>query len=121
MRKIIIKLWFGVYNFNIFKENFKPERSAVSNLLLSLAMIFSWLFLEDSYKEYVVGGLFLILTFCTFIYFRIKPVKWNDLDEDIQKWYYGYFYFVHSKDRIATPEDLDSKKTEWNKLNKLYK
>ena len=121
MRKIIIKLWFGVYNFNIFKENFKPERSAVSNLLLSLAMIFSWLFLEDSYKEYVVGGLFLILTFCTFIYFRIKPVKWNDLDEDIQKWYYGYFYFVHGKDRIATPEDLNGKKTEWNKLNKLYK
>ena len=121
MRKIIIKFWFGVYNFNIFKENFKPERSAVSNLLLSLAMIFSWLFLEDSYKEYVIGGLFLILAFCTFIYFRIKPVKWNDLDEDVQKWYYGYFYFVEAKDKVTLPEDLNGKKSEWNKLNKLYK
>ena len=114
MKKIIINLWFGVYNFKIKGEVYRPERSAVSNFVLSVTM----LLLFFTGKEYAIPFIFFIMAFGTFIYFKIWPVKWSDLDNDIQKWYYGYFYFVRYKGKVPAPKDID--KNEWDLLNKKY-
>jgi hypothetical protein len=118
MRKIIIKFWFGIYDFKIKKESYRPERAAITNFVLSLIMIATFLFANESISKYVIPIIFTIIVFGTFLYFKIKPVKWNDLDNDLQKWYYGYFYFVKYKDKISAPKEIN--KIEWNKLNKLY-
>jgi len=118
MRKAIIKLWFGVYDLNIKGETYRPERSAVTNFILALVMVSTYLFADEEISKYVVPFLFFIIVFGTFLYFKVKPVKWGDLNSDIQKWYYGYFYFVKYKDRIPAPKEINKK--EWDVLNKKY-
>jgi hypothetical protein len=118
MRKIIIKYWFGIYDLKIKSKSYRPERAAITNFILSLIMIAVFLFANENVSKYIVPILFFIIVFGTFLYFKIKPVKWQDLNTDIQKWYYGYFYFVKYKDKIPVPKEIN--KTEWKKLNKIY-
>ena len=119
MRKIIIKLWFGVYKVNIFKRIEYVERSAVANFLLFLppAIMVGFGILENI-NIYLALTSFCIIAFCNFIYLKNKPVKWDELS-DIQKWYYGSYY-VLKIDKANWPEDFAKNKKQWNNLNKIY-
>ena len=120
MRKFIIKYWFGVYRIEIGKKLYYPERSIISNLLGVIGIILTFFLVEnEDIKSSIIAGLFAIIAFCTVVYFRFAPTTWNDLDE-IQKWYYGTFYFKKFSSAMKLPEEIKLLKKEWEILDKKY-
>lgn len=122
MRNLIIKFYFGIYRFNAFgKKNLTIERSAVMNFITMIIMAITLFAIQDpTFRTWVLMSLFALLVFCTFVYFRLVPVKWDELDE-IQKWYYGCYYVYFVQDRWPWPGDFISNLKEWEKLDKKYK
>ena len=116
MRKIIIKYWFGQYNFN----GFIIDKAGVWNTILMILAILFNVFVEN--QTIAIPLMLLpvsILVFTTFIYFRFFPVKWDDLDLE-QKHYYGLIYTINVPE-WEWPEDFKKNHKEWIEIDKSIK
>jgi hypothetical protein len=92
MRKFLVKHFVGDYYARLFGSTFNWVRAA--NIIFPLGCINGiYLVKTDTLSfETVPGiillGLFLVAVFFGFVYFKLKPIKWDELD-DSQKWQYG--------------------------------
>ena len=92
MRKLLVKYFVGDYYAKLFGSTFNWVRAA--NIIFPLGCINGiYLVKTDTVSlETVPGiillGLFLVAVFFGFLYFRLKPIKWEELD-DCQKWQFG--------------------------------
>lgn len=94
MRKILVKHFVLDYWFIIFGRRFSAPRA--SRIIFPLMCITGYLVsINKKYPEpdFIIWCLYILLAlalFFGFVYFRIKPAKWEELD-DSQKFQYGYF------------------------------
>lgn len=94
MRKLLVKLFVLDYCFTLFNTTYNAPRA--SRIIFPLMVITG---LQVAYNSnypkpdlllWISYFITLIALFFGFIYFRIKPAKWDELDLE-QKRQYGYF------------------------------
>lgn len=114
MRKFLVKHFVLDYWFILFGRRFSAPRA--SRIIYPLMLLTgSLVAVNPNYPKPDFCLWLLYLTTATalffgFIYFRIKPAKWDELDES-QKFQYGYFH-----DAIMSEKQYK----EWLVLVKKY-
>jgi hypothetical protein len=117
MRKIIVKLFALDYICRAFGKTVNFVRAA--NIIFPLMCITGTITVLGGYAfESILGivclSLLLVSIFFGFVYFRLKPIKWEELDKS-QKWQYGRGVLTQG-DRLGisiTPEQ----RKEWDTLD----
>lgn len=109
MRKFIIK------HFLLTKR--KDVALGVSNILLITIAGLLLTYTGSSIFTATAFAAMLTLLFFTFVYFRIFPVKWEELNDE-QKWNYGWAIQNGKSSKISalTKEQQE----EWDILNARY-
>jgi hypothetical protein len=114
MRKLLIKHFVLDYMFNMFGTTFNaPRASRIIFPLMVITGYFSATNPDWPTPTLFVWLLYLLLAsalFFGFVYFRIYPAKWKELD-DFQKFQYG----LH-KSKSLTPTEY----AEWVLINRKY-
>lgn len=90
MRHLLVKLFVLDYFFKVFGIRFIIAR--VNTIFIPIFLL-TGLAITLSASPYILWFLYLlnlIVVFFGFIYFRIKPVEWEELD-NFQKFKYGSF------------------------------
>lgn len=113
MRKFIIKYWFGPYNT---KWKLFNNRAAVSNYNLVAIAILVKLFISNPTIAIPLMILPLSMVyFTTFWYLSKYPVKWDELEDDLQKHYYGW-YWTTKFPSSQWPDDFRKNYNEWKEF-----
>ena len=117
MRSIIVKLFALDYICRAFGKTVNFVR--VANVIFPLMCITGVLTVLQGYAfESVLGivclALLSVSIFFGFVYFRLKPIKWEELD-DSQKWQFGRGVLTQG-DRLDISLTPDQRK-EWDKLD----
>lgn len=92
LRKFIVKHFVLDYMINIFGTYFNAPRA--SRIIYPLMIITGWFAVTNpdwpnpTLIIWILYGLLATALFLGFVYFRIFPVKWEELD-DLQKYQYG--------------------------------
>lgn len=94
MRKYIVKYFALDYFYNIFGIKLNGPRAGAIILPLFILTGLTSCFLTPDWPNpsFILWFLYLldvISLFFGFVYFHIKPVKWEELDEN-QKYQYGF-------------------------------
>jgi hypothetical protein len=114
MRKFLVRNFVLDYTIKLFGKHYNAPRG--SRIIFPLFVITGIAnILNDDYPTpnglvWVLYFLVALALFFGFVYFRIYPVKFNELD-DFQKLQYGYAPFVK-----LTPNE----RKEWLKLVRKY-
>jgi hypothetical protein len=88
MRQLLVKFFVLDYFFKVFGVRFNiPRASAIIYPLFSITCILV-IFSAPEIITWTLCLLNAIAIFFGFVYFRIKPVKWQELDT-LQKFQYG--------------------------------
>lgn len=113
MRRFLVKNFVLDYTFNLFGKNIRAVRAsriiAPLFLLTGLTILFytpDWP--TPSILLWILYALDVIAVFFGFVYFKIKPAKWEELDIQ-QKLQGGYFMKLTSKELV-----------EWSNIVKKY-
>lgn len=121
MRKLIVKYFALDYKCEFFGKTVTFVRAA--NVIAPVFFLNGILAIANesgprTTLELIALGLLAIVLFLGFIYFRIKPVKFNELDES-QKYQYGQAVKSGqlTKDIKLSPSEL----AEWNEIDEKYK
>lgn len=94
MRKLIVKYFALDYNYNFFGNKMNGPRAGAVILPLFILTGLTSCFLtpdwpDPSFILWILYLLDVIALFLGFIYFHIKPIRWEELDES-QKFQYGF-------------------------------
>lgn len=94
MRKLLVKHFVLDYMCNLFGWRFNAPRA--SRIIMPLMIITGWFSVTNpnwptpTLFVWILYVLLFLSLFFGFIYFRIYPAKWEELD-DLQKYQYGIF------------------------------
>lgn len=88
MRHLLVKLFVLDYFFKVFGTVFKLARVNVIMYPLFIITGLSISFFNYPFLLWFLYLLNLVVVFFGFVYFRLKPVEWEELDE-FQKLQYG--------------------------------
>lgn len=121
MRKLIVKYFALDYKCELFGTTITFVRAA--NVIAPVFFLNGILSIANengprTVMEMIALALLAIVLFLGFVYFRIKPVKFNELDES-QKYQYGQAISsgMLTEDVKMSPSEL----AEWNKIDKKFK
>jgi len=108
MRKLIVKYFALDYICRVFGKSVNFVRAA--NVIFPLMCLSGILMMANAGIIFTMSLILTLLSlFLGFVYFRISPIKWEELDKN-QKWQFGKFHIYQSL-------DFDHKK-EWETINK---
>lgn len=103
MRKFLIKYFALDYHVMIFGQRLTWTRSA--NILFPLFVLCGWLSIFEQQLLYYVLPIVIIAVFFGFVYFRISPIKNEEvyMFDDVQKYSFSKFH-----NRNDVPEAFNS-------------
>lgn len=114
MRKFLVKNFVLDYRIKLFGKYYNaPRGSRIIYPLFVMTGIANILNDDFPTPTLLIWLLYILVAlslFFGFVYFRFRPVKFDELD-DFQKYQYGYAPFVN-----LTPKE----KKEWQKLVMMY-
>ena len=122
MRKLIVKHFALNYTIKIFgiqSTALRASRVIFPTFILGAILTFiNPQYPTPTWYTLTAYALMAISVFFGFIYFKISPVKWHELD-DAQKWQYGFT--VRTK-LISKPKEFynDINWDEWEILNAKF-
>ena len=98
MREFLVRNFVLDYQIKLFGKTYNAPRA--SRIIYPLMAITGWFAVTNpnyptpTFFVWILYALLATALFFGFVYFRIHPVKWEELD-DYQKFQYGFFPYVN--------------------------
>ncbi len=114
MRQIIVKHFALYHDVMIRGKKISFLRASIpvwNSLLLMILVVLKTDYPVFDWVDWLATIPFIVSVFFGFVYFKFKPIKWNELDDE-QKWQYG---------KINPIRTNSFKGLEWHRIDKKFK